>query len=85
MHNRRIMLGHLPRATLAADLPHRFNEQVKPVHTRMAVRQTPAIGIHREDSPRGDAPIGDKRTAFALFAEAQIFQEQNGVDGKRII
>ena len=70
MHNGGIMLLHLPRAAFTADLPHRFDQQIKPIHARIAVGQAAAICIHREGTARRDAAIGDKPTAFTLFAKA---------------
>ena len=62
-------------AAFAADLPHGFNQQIKPVHAGMAVRKPTAIGIHRKRAAGRDAAMFHKAAAFALFAKAKIFQE----------
>ena len=51
----------------------------------MTVRKSAAIGIDGKAALGRDTSSADERAAFALFAKAEIFQEQDGVDRKRIV
>ena len=49
------------------------------------IREPAAIGVDRQCPARGDTAAFDKRAALALFAKAEVLEEQDRVDRKRIV
>jgi hypothetical protein len=47
--------------------------------------QPTAIGVDRQRATGCDGPAGHEVTALALLAEAQVLQEQDGVDREGVV
>ncbi len=85
MHHGRVVLRQLARTRLAAQLAHGLDERKNAIHARMHAGQAAAVGVDGQPPAGGDAATLHKRPALALGAEAQILQEQDGVDGERVV
>src|SRR3979409_1485736 len=85
MCQRDLAVFYLTRAALITQLAYRLDQEEQPVHTRMAIRKSATVGIDGKATLGGDTPPADEGAAFALFAEAEILQEQDGVDRERIV
>ena len=75
MGQRQVDIPQLNAGRIATDLPRRLDHGENAIHAGMHTGQTPAIGIHRQDPARRDAPALDKGTALALGTKAEIFQK----------
>src|SRR5579885_790782 len=75
----------LARAAFAAELAHRLDQQEQPVHAGVAIAEPAAVGVDRQGAARGDAAALDKAAAFALLAEAEVFEEQDRVDREGVV
>ncbi len=75
----------LARAAFAAQLPHRLDQQEQAVHAGVAIGQAAAVGVDRQAAAGRDAAALDEAPAFALRAEAEIFEEQDRVDRERVV
>src|ERR1051326_7302263 len=85
MRDRGLDILDLTRAAFAAQLPHRLDQQKEAVHAGVAIRKAAAIRIDREFAAGRDAAARHKRSALALRAEAEIFEEQDRVEREGVI
>src|SRR5580692_8047679 len=85
VRQRDLAVLHLAGAAFAAQLTDRLDQQEQAVHAGMAIGQPAAIGVDGETALGGDASAADEGPAFALLAEAEILQEQNGVDREGVV
>ncbi|KAG1386466.1 hypothetical protein G6F59_016844 [Rhizopus arrhizus] len=85
MHQRQLRIGDLAYAAFAAQLPDGFDHDEDAVHAGMHAAQAAAVGVHRQPAARRDGPVCDEVLAFALGAEAQVFQEEQGIDGEGVV
>ncbi|MNT81841.1 hypothetical protein D3C72_2214810 [compost metagenome] len=51
----------------------------------MHATQAAAVGVDRQPAPGRNAAVRNELLAFALGAEAQVFQEQQRVDGESVV
>src|SRR5216683_5110302 len=71
-YHRHFGVGYLAHTSLVTKLCNGFSDVQHPTHGRL--REVTTMRIHWEFSAELDAAIFDKRAAFALLAEAVIFQ-----------
>src|SRR5215510_15446797 len=64
-------------------LAHVLDHHVHAV--RVALAQMPAAGVVRPPSAEADAAVAHVLTAFALFAEAVVFELQHGGEGEGVV
>ena len=74
MRQRDFAIFHLTRAALAAQVTHRLDQKEEPVHARMTIRQSAAIGVDGQAAAGTDAPAADESTALAFLAKAEVLQ-----------
>src|SRR5713101_1504618 len=75
VRDRGFRAGHLACAGIAAQLPHRLDQEEEPVHAGMAIGEAAAIGVDREPAARGDMSVFDKAAALTLRAKPEVFEE----------
>src|SRR5437660_113826 len=85
MGDRRLGVLYLTLPAFAAQLPHRLDQQKQAVHAGMAIGKAAAIRVDRQAATGRDTPARYERSALALRAEAEIFEEQHRVDRERVI
>ena len=85
VRQRNFAVPDLALVAFAAHLPHRFDDDEHPIHARMGVRQTAAIGVHGEISAWRGALSRYKRATFTFFTKTQIFYRNNLSNGKAIM
>src|SRR5579875_1199620 len=86
--DRQLAVRHLPDpliGVVVAQLPDTLDDGEHPVHTRMVVGETAAVGIHREGAARRGALAADEVAALALLAKAQLFQRQQHGVGEGVV
>src|SRR5262245_55009127 len=78
VRQRHLAVLHLTLVAFAAHLAHRLDDHQQAVHARMAVREPAAAGVDRELAAGRDRAVHDEAAAFALGAETEVFEKQNG-------
>src|SRR6185437_13129852 len=73
MADRDLRTLHLRRRD-PAHLPHAFLQRVHPVHARVHIRQSAAVGVQRQRPARRRVPSSDEAGRLAARQEAQILQ-----------
>src|SRR5262245_19844740 len=68
---------------VVAQLAHVLDHHVHAV--RVALTQMPAAGVVRATTAEADAAVAHVLTAFALFAEAVVFELQQGGEGEGVV
>src|SRR3984957_11411005 len=75
MDERDLGIGDLPRTAFAAQLAYRLsNRKHRTGMTGMAMREQAAVRIDRQFAAKLDASVFDEAAAFALGAEAEVFE-----------
>jgi hypothetical protein len=69
----------------AAQLSHGLDQGEDAVHAGVRAGQAAAIGVDGQPAAGRDRAVLDEASALALGAEAQVFQEQDGVDRERVV
>ena len=70
---------------VAAQLADALDQREQPVHAGVDARQAAAVGVDRQAAAGRDRAAGDERPALALGAKAEVFEEQDRVDGEGIV
>src|SRR5215471_6501557 len=71
----------------ATKLTHRFDHlSHSAAVARMVVAQSAAVGVYRDPAAAGDkAAVDDEASAFALGAEAQVFELDEDGDSEAVV
>src|SRR5690606_30523214 len=85
VHQHDLGARDLALAGLGAQLPDRLDDEEDAVHAGVHARQSAAIGVDRQAPARRNGAALHERPAFALAAEAEVLQEQQGIDGESVV
>src|SRR5262250_502065 len=76
---------YLARPAFATQLARGLDDREDAVHPGVGVRQTPAVGVHREVAAGRGALSGDERPALAGRAEAERLEGEDRDDRERVV
>src|SRR4051794_17733565 len=77
--------GNLARASLAAKLANRFDEQEDSVHAGVAVGEASTVGVEGEVAAGRRALAGHELASLATLAESQSFERHEHSDGEAVV